>query len=226
VATQASSVRLDASDFRTRLDEEPPVTHSDEPSGADAPRSALIPAARVLETLTLRLEPVVRVISAVGVLVLLGATVFDVAGRTFTGHGVPGVIEITEVLLVVVVFIGLMTAARDGQHIRVTLLTDRVPGAVARVLRSIGLLFSLAIVGWLIASTTTRAVLSVRSAEYRFGLVSVPIWPARVAIPLGLACLAIVLLFLLVAQVAKYPTRVAQEREPFEELLDSIPGAR
>ncbi|MGM7669217.1 TRAP transporter small permease [Microbacterium sp. A93] len=190
-------------------------------SATPAPAHTLAGVARALERATLVVEPVLRTIASIGVLLLMIATVVDVSMRTLAGHGVPGVIEITEVLLVVTVFLAMMSSGRDGQHIRVTLLTDRLPEAAARLVRSIGLVLSLMIVGWLTWATIDKAIVSLRTAEYRFGLINVPIWPARVAIPIGLVCLAIVLIFLLTAELSKYSSVVGREREPFEDLLDA-----
>lgn len=180
--------------------------------------------ARTLESITAKVEPVARVVAGVGVLVLMLGTVVDVTLRTADGHGVPGVIEYTEVLLVVVVFLGLVTAARDGQHIRVGLLTERVPPRVAQVLRSLGLTISVGLVVWLIATTAIKAAASVRAGEYRFGLISVPVWPARVAIPIGLACLGLVLILMLVAQVTRYSTSIGAERPVDEDLIAAEDG--
>ncbi|KDA05465.1 hypothetical protein DC31_16090 [Microbacterium sp. CH12i] len=183
--------------------------------------SPLARVAKALEGVITTVEPVTRALASIGVIILMAATVIDVVSRTATGKGLPGVIEITEIILVAMVFLAMTTAGRDGQHIRVVLLTDRVPDAMARVLRSIGLVLSLGVVVWLIIATIDKAITAVRTAEYRFGLISVPVWPARVAIPIGLICLGVVLLFLLVAQIAKSTSVVGREREPFEDLFDA-----
>lgn len=204
---------------RTRLNEEQPVSES----ANDATEAAkpLARLARKLERVITALEPMTRTIASIGVILLMAATVIDVVSRSATGRGLPGVIEMTEVILVATVFIAMITAGRDGQHIRVVLLTDRVPAAAARVLRLTGLLLSLGIVAWLSWATIEKAIVAVHTAEYRFGLINVPVWPARIAIPVGLVCLALVLIFLLVAQLPKYQSVVGREREPFEDLLDT-----
>ncbi|MGM7678599.1 TRAP transporter small permease [Microbacterium sp. A94] len=194
---------------------------SQKDSAAPVERWSPTAIARALERTIVVIEPILRTVASAGVLVLMTATVVDVVSRTLTGRGLPGVIEITEIVLVATVFFGMMTSGRDGQHIRVTLLTDRLPEAAARIVRTLGLISALVIVGWLTWVTIEKAIVSVQTAEYRFGLISVPIWPARVAIPIGLVCLALVLIFLLVAQVSKYASVVGREREPFEDLLDS-----
>lgn len=175
---------------------------------------------RALERIILTAEPLLRWISAVGIVVLMLATALDVGSRVIAGRSIPGVIEVTEVVLVVSVYFALLTAGRDGQHIRVRLLTDRLGAFTGRVARSVGLVVSLFIVSWLTWTTASKAIDSVVSGEYRIGLAQVPIWPARVAIPIGFLFLAIFLLFLLVAQVTKYSSVVGRETEAFEELME------
>lgn len=152
-------------------------------------------------TSTPRLRRVViateRVTTAIAILsttVLLLATAMDVVLRILTGHGVPGTVEVTEVLLVVAVFMGMATAATDDLHIRATILTDRLPFRIRRIVRFVGDVIGMGMVVWLIYATALRAISSVTSGEYRFGLVSMPIWPARIAIVLGLAGLLLAML--------------------------------
>lgn len=182
---------------------------------------ALTGTASALEAIVVRVEPVARAAAGIGVLALMFLTVADIVTRTVAGGGVAGIIEITEVALVIVVYLGLMTAGRDGHHIRVGLLTDRLPAPAARVLRLLGLAIALFLVAWVIWVTAGKAVTSIEMQEFRFGLIGVPIWPARLAIPIGLSGLLLVFLLQFVALLAGYRTTVGREREPFEELLDT-----
>ncbi len=50
-------------------------------------------------------------------------------------------------------------------------------------------------VGWMVYVTADRALASFEMREYRFGLVRVPVWPARVAIAVGLAAYFLELVF-------------------------------
>jgi len=132
-------------------------------------------------------ERVSRTAAILSTIVLTLVTTVDVIMRTASGRGVPGAIEITEVVLVIAVFLGMMTASTDGMHITATLVTDRLPRRAARVTRIAGALVSLGIAGWVLCGSALRAIASIRAGEYRFGLISVPLWPARVAIVIGMA---------------------------------------
>lgn len=120
------------------------------------------------------------------VFVLLAVTA-DVFRRSLFGKSIGGVLEISEVMMVVIVFLGLGYAERRGAHVSMTLLIRKLPSRSAAVVNSVGLLVVLVVVGWMVWVTGDRALESVAAGEYRFGLVRIAVWPARIAIVLGLA---------------------------------------
>lgn len=120
------------------------------------------------------------------VFVLLAVTA-DVTRRALIGESIGGVVEISEVMMVVIVFLGLgYTESRSG-HVSMTLLIRKLSSRSAAIVNSFGLLVVLIIVAWMVWVTGDRALESVAAGEYRFGLVRVPVWPARIAIVVGLA---------------------------------------
>jgi TRAP-type C4-dicarboxylate transport system permease small subunit len=129
------------------------------------------------------------VLSALCVLIVMGAMVADVLRRYTTGRSIPGVAEYSEVLMVGMVFLGLGYAQKKGAHIGVDVLISRIPERVARIVKITGLVIVFFVIGWMAWETMLVAQSSVASREYRFGLSRVPIWPARLVIPLGLATL-------------------------------------
>lgn len=130
------------------------------------------------------------------ILLLMFATVLDVVSRKAGGGGLAGVVEWTEVLLVVVVYAAMMGAELSGAHIRgMSFLTDRQRSVVAPLARSLGSLLATAVLVWAVVMTGDDAWASIELGEYRMGLVQVPIWPAKLAIPIGLAGFAAVMLY-------------------------------
>lgn len=157
----------------------------------------LLGGARLRPAVTV-VERVSRILATASMAALMLVTTIDVVMRTASGRGVPGAIEITEVVLVVTVFLGMMTASTDRMHITATIFTDRLPRRPARWVHAVGGVVSIAIAGWLLYGAALRAITSIRGGEYRFGLVSVPVWPARVAIAIGIAGLLFALILHLV----------------------------
>jgi TRAP-type C4-dicarboxylate transport system permease small subunit len=119
------------------------------------------------------------------VMVLL--TIADVTRRSFAGKSIEGVNELGEVMMVVIVFLGVAYAEQRRAHVSMTLFVRRMKPSVAAAVEAAGLLLVVAIVAWMLWVTTDRALVSFAANEYRFGLVRIPIWPARAVIVLGLA---------------------------------------
>lgn len=125
--------------------------------------------------------------TCLGVLMML--TVADVTRRNITGRALPGTVEYSELLMVALVFLGLAAAQRRKEHVAVNLLTSRLPVHVSRLVRIAGLVVVLLFIGWMTWKTGQEAHRSLSRNEVRIGLQSVQVWPARLAMPVGLAAL-------------------------------------
>ncbi|WP_323764409.1 TRAP transporter small permease [Marinovum sp.] len=68
---------------------------------------------------------------------LTGAVLWGVLTRYVTERPAVWTTELSGILFTWVVFIGAMTAHREGRHIRVTLLVDLLPPQVRRALRKL-----------------------------------------------------------------------------------------
>ncbi len=132
--------------------------------------------------------------SAVGILAIMTLVVVDVVRRKLDGGSIPGANEYAEILLVGVVFLGLAEAQRQGNHISVEAVVARLTARSGARLRSAGLVLSLAVVVWMTWETLDVGVAAFESKEFRFGLARIPTWPAKLAIPIGLAALSLELL--------------------------------
>lgn len=122
--------------------------------------------------------------------VLIVAAAIDISARTSHRSGVPGLVEWSEVGIVYIVFLALTGAEFNDRHIRTPLVTNRLPARLAHALRALVSLISVAFLVWMAVETTSVAMDSVRAGEYRYGLAHVPVWPARLIIPVGLTALA------------------------------------
>lgn len=138
------------------------------------------------------LDPPARVLavvagSCIGFLMML--TVVDVARRNLTGRALPGTVEYSELLMVALVFLGLAAAQRRKEHVAVNLVTSRLPVRVSRGIRTAGLAVVIVFIVWMTWETGQEAYRSFSKNEVRIGLQAVRVWPARLAMPLGLAAL-------------------------------------
>jgi TRAP-type transport system small permease protein len=71
-------------------------------------------------------------IAAVALFAIMGLTLVDVAGRKLLSTSVPGSLELTELLLVAVIFAGLPLVSLAGEHVVFDSLDPWLPRAVRR----------------------------------------------------------------------------------------------
>lgn len=152
------------------------------------------------------------VLAAVLIMAIMFSTAADVTARQVTGSSIAGVVEYSEVLMVGLIFLGLAYAQRTGAHIGVDLVTERLPARVAHGVRSVGLVIAMVVITIMAWQTLEVALRSVQSGEYRFGLVQVPIWPARLLIPIGLTALLLELAVSLYDEVVALRRRAPVRR--------------
>ena len=130
-------------------------------------------------------------LSGIGIALLAIPTVIDVTFRRLVGGSIPGVVEVSEVALVCVIIFGMAAALRDGDHISTPLLTGRLSRRNAARVRALGMCFVVILLTIMVVGTVGSATDSYLSGEYRFGFVAVPVWPAKIAIPIGLGLLLV-----------------------------------
>ncbi len=92
------------------------------------------------------------VLSAVALFAIMGLTLVDVGGRKLFDHSVPGSLELTELLMVIVIFAALPLVSLQGEHVVFDSLDAYLPAGVRRVQQAVVDLFcmlALAGVAWL-----------------------------------------------------------------------------
>ena len=91
-------------------------------------------------------------LAAVALFAIMGLTFVDVIGRKFLGGSVPGSLELTELLMVVVIFTSLPLVALAGEHVVFDSADRWVPPWLLRLQRGVMELFcaaALAGLAWL-----------------------------------------------------------------------------
>jgi len=167
----------------------------DELAAADEPPTTQVRTKRLANTLS--------IVAGLGLLPLIMLTIADVTRRSATGKSVLGTVEIIEIGMVCVVFLAMMGAQVNERHIRTPLVTNRLPSRAAHVVRLVAALVSIGFLSWIVYETGQVAMASVEAREYRFGIVRVPIYPAKVFIPIGLAGFAFALVMEALSLVGK-----------------------
>lgn len=127
------------------------------------------------------------VLGGVFVFLLMALTVVDVILRRTAGQGVPGVVEYSEVVLVVAVFCAIAAAQVRGFHVATTGLVSRFPRNVRRVVELVGAALGMAVLLTMTVVAFFAAWSSFTTGEYRMGIAHVAVWPARAAVAVGFA---------------------------------------
>ncbi|GAA2171959.1 hypothetical protein GCM10009846_07990 [Agrococcus versicolor] len=157
---------------------------------------------------------VLAVLAALAIVVLMLAICADVVVRTATGASLPGMVELAESSLVVAVYLAIAWGLVRGEHVVVTLLTDRLGHRASHVLAIVAGIVVVVLLAWATVATFERAAEATRVGEERFGLVRWPLWPLRWAIVVGFAVTLVVALVQLVDAVrGRLPHREEVQRD-------------
>lgn len=132
------------------------------------------------------------VLSATAIVVMVIAITIDVFVRNITGASLGGMIEIAETAMVTAVAFGLAWAGVNGEHVAVTLLTDRFGKKLTTATHIFVWIIVSLYTAWLSYANLLRSIDSWNSLETRFGLVQWPMYPMRWALTIGLISLCVV----------------------------------
>lgn len=132
-----------------------------------------------------RTATICGVLSATAIVLMTSGIAIDVLLRTISGHGLTGVIEAVDPILVCVAFFALSVTELKGEHVALTMVTDRIKPAIRYALIAFGVLLCIVFTIVLLASGAFEAIQSSLNNEIRAGVVRIPLWPARIAVALG-----------------------------------------
>lgn len=152
------------------------------------------------------LEPIALVILLVGGFGMVVSTMLgtaDVVGTQFFGTPVHGALEITESTMVVIVFGALTYSQIRRNHIRVELIYTRVGPRGQAGMDIFADLMGLLFFGLLLWQAINEAQFSLQIDESTFGLIRLPLWPARIVLAGGTALLMLQLVIDLLIDIER-----------------------
>src|SRR5699024_7000928 len=145
-----------------------------------------------MEKLIRGLARVLAVLSAVAIVAMVIAIAIDVFVRNITGASLPGMVEIAETSMVTAVAFGLAWAGVNGEHVAVTLLTDRFNATWAKIINVFIWALTTCYTAWLSYANILNSIQSTKAGEIRFGLVQWPMYPMRWVLTIGFISLLLV----------------------------------
>lgn len=119
-----------------------------------------------------------------GVLILLVGmmTVADVASRYLLGQSILGVTELSSLLLVAIAYLGLAAAERDGRHVTVSLVEERLGRKQRAALSALRCALIVFVAAVFLFGMYTVLNLSMVRQETTNDIMRIPTWPARLII--------------------------------------------
>ncbi len=156
------------------------------------------------------------------IFVIAFSVVAEIVVRLF-GMSLPGVIEIATFGLVGASFLALAHTFRHNVHIRITVVTVRMPAKIRRWFEMFSLVVAAAVAFWLAFYGATMAWDAYSFNDRSDGLLSIPLWIPQLMMTWGVLLLAISIveefIKLLRGREPIYETRarITQETEDADE---------
>ncbi len=119
------------------------------------------------------------------VVILMAMVVADIFGRKVLNKPVPMSYEVGAFMLVFIVFMGLAYSQRQKAHIRVEILTLRMPPKIRAVMDLFAYTLGIGIYGLIFYETFKWSYHSFEIGEYVAGLINIPKWPSQFAVAFG-----------------------------------------
>jgi TRAP-type transport system small permease protein len=152
------------------------------------------------------LHPVIRVINGIGTVVLglmVLLTVADIVLRLFLGRPIRGTLEITEFLMVIVVFSAMAYTAVLRGHIVIQIMASRLPQRPRAVLDTLADLISIvfcALVAW---QGIAQAGIT-RLRDDISGVIGIPVSPFYYVMVLGISLMGLVFIANLLESLGRW----------------------
>lgn len=147
----------------------------------------MLPLIEAVEWLLSRLG----VLSGFATLLVTLIVVADVAGRSIFNAPLHSATEVSELLLVTLVFLGLAGAQQKRQNYAIDVASRHLPVPLQNFLETLGYVFCLVLTVGLAWFSTKQALSSYSRGEAGFGIIAFPIWPARLILAVGLWLLSV-----------------------------------
>nr|WP_298522570.1 TRAP transporter small permease [uncultured Halomonas sp.] len=107
-----------------------------------------------------------------------------VVGNLLFQQGIPGTYEVTEMLIVVITFIGVSYAARHARHISMSAIYDQLSGRLRKALLIV-LCLGTAVLMFYFAYKSVDYVLTLQERGRTSAALGVPMWLVYLALPFG-----------------------------------------
>ena len=134
------------------------------------------------------LENLLNAVSAVSIVALMLFAVVQVVGRKVFNAPVFGYIDWVEQIMVLFAFIGVAYCQREGGHVRMELVITNFRHRLLWLVEVIGIVIGLFIIGILIFTSFDHFLRAYEIGDSTINA-ELPVWPAKLVIPIAFASL-------------------------------------
>jgi TRAP-type C4-dicarboxylate transport system permease small subunit len=136
------------------------------------------------------------ILAAVSIAVMMVVNFADIVGTKFFLRSVPGALDISQELMVLVSLLPLAFIALERGHIRITLLEEHLPSVVRFILQIVQYVIATLITGFITWRVFVQFQKTVEVMQLKEGL-DLPLWPANLAVVISFGFLTLVWILLL-----------------------------
>lgn len=155
-------------------------------SGSESPAAGERgPIARLIRGIDRGVEYAEAFLIAGSVIVMALVMVGHVLGRTFFRMGIPGVTEITELLIILMTFVGVSYAVRRARHISMSAIYDQLTGVARKGMLIIICVFTGALLFFL-AWESLGYTQTIYGRGRSTSALNIPLWMIYIVLPIGL----------------------------------------
>lgn len=129
--------------------------------------------------------------------VLMSIIVIDIIGSKWFNWSLPGTLDFSEELMVLLTLLPMAYVALERGHIRITFLEEKIPQTGRIYLNLIKYFVGMGAMGFLCWRTFTRFQYVLDTAQVKFGI-NFPIWPTNLAVSISFGFLTLVWLLLFI----------------------------
>ena len=134
------------------------------------------------------LEDLLNAVSATSIIVLMLLAVIQVVGRKVFNAPIFGYIDWVEQIMVLFAFIGVAYCQREGGHVRMELVITNFRHRLLWLVEVIGIVIGLFIIGILIFTSFDHFLRAYEIGDSTINA-ELPVWPAKLVIPIAFASL-------------------------------------
>lgn len=138
-----------------------------------------------------RFHVFIGVLSGMSILVITLTIVADVVLRMVVGQPVRGATELSTLLMIGLVYIGLASVQVSKANFRMEIVIVQLPVKLQRAINLLTTCIAMFVIGLMAWYTAQEAMSSLQRREMSFAAISFPVYPARLIIALGLCLLAL-----------------------------------